>query len=221
MTKYAFNKFDEHSVRAQGINLDISLKTAVNICNKVRGLNAEKALAFLDRVLQKKEPVPFTRFTDGVGHRKGMASGRYPQKATIAISKVILSAITNAANQGFAEELKIVHINAQKAGSPLHQGRQRRRVMKRTNIEVVLKESEVKKTSSKEKKGNGDNSADKKKRVASAIKKQDKDDKATQKKVNTDTFSLSVTESREKNVLEESQSTKAKTTIKALEAPTE
>jgi hypothetical protein len=38
----------------------------------------------------------------------------------------------------------IVHICAHRAATPLHQGRQRRRAMKRTHIELVLKEMEVK-----------------------------------------------------------------------------
>ncbi|MCF7798726.1 50S ribosomal protein L22 [Candidatus Woesearchaeota archaeon] len=151
MTNYTFKNVGSDTAKAYGSNLDISVKTAINICNKVRGMNADKAIAFLARVERKEEAVPFTRFTDGVGHRPGMASGRYPLKAARAIGDVIKSALSNAANKGLAEELKLIHICAHKAATPMHQGRQRRRVMKRTHIEVVLQEVEVKEKSPKKK----------------------------------------------------------------------
>ncbi len=151
MTTYAFKNDGNDTAKAYGSNLDISVKTSINICNKIRGLDAQKAIVLLARVQNKEEAIPFTRFTDGVGHRRGMASGRYPLKASAAISDIIKSAVANAANKGLAEELEIVHICAHKAGSPMHQGRQQRRAMKRTHIEVVLKESEVKAKPAKKK----------------------------------------------------------------------
>lgn len=151
MVNYASNAIDKNTVKAYGSDLDISLKSAINICNKIRNMDVQKALAFLSRVQDKQEAVPFTRFTDGVGHKPGIAAGRYPLKAAKKIQAVIASAVANAANQGFAEELKLVHICAHKASTPMHQGRQRRRMMKRTHIEVVLKESESQKKIAKQK----------------------------------------------------------------------
>jgi len=151
-TTYAFQNFSEDMARAYGRDLDISTKAAINICAALRGKDAQTAIAYLGRVMIEKQAVPFKRFTDGVGHRKGkMASGRYPFKASKAIKKVIESAVLNAANKGLAEELKIVHICAHKAATPFHQGRQRRRAMKRTHIEVVLQEKELQKKPSKQK----------------------------------------------------------------------
>ncbi len=143
MTKatYAFENFGHDTTSAYGRSLSISTKTSINICTHIRGWRASKAIAFLDDVALGKQAVPFRRFTDGVGHRKGkMAAGRYPNKASKAIAAIIRSAISNAANKGLDEDLKIVHICAHKAATPFHQGRQRRRAMKRTHIEVVLKE---------------------------------------------------------------------------------
>lgn len=142
---YAFKDFGSDTAKAYGSNLDISTKTSVNICTMLRGMTVKRAVTKLQNVLDFKEAVPFTRFTDGVGHRKGnMAAGRYPQKASRQILDLLNSAIANAANKGLAEDLKIVHICAHKAATPLHQGRQRRRAMKKTHIEIVLKEMEVK-----------------------------------------------------------------------------
>ena len=148
--KYAFTDFDESTATAYGRNLDISIKTSINVCKAIRGMDVQKALAYLDDVALVKRAIPYTRFTDGVGHRRGnMAAGRFPVKASIAIANTIRSAVANAANKGLAEDLNIIHICAHKAATPLHQGRQRRRSMKRTHIEVALKEVEVKKNAKK------------------------------------------------------------------------
>jgi large subunit ribosomal protein L22 len=142
---YAFTNFGSDTAKAYGSNLDISIKTSVNVCNLLRGMTATKAITKLQNVIDFKEAIPFTRFNDGVGHRKGnMASGRFPQKASKAILALLNSAIANAAAKGLAEDLKIIHLCAHKAATPLHQGRQRRRAMKKTHIELVLKEMEVK-----------------------------------------------------------------------------
>jgi large subunit ribosomal protein L22 len=148
MTKinYALENVSSDMVKAYGRDLGISTKAAINICNTLRGMDAQKALRLLDNVIAKRQAIAYTRFTDGVGHRKGpMAAGRFPVKAAQAIKATIKSAIANAANQGLAEDLKIVHICAHKAATPFHQGRQRRRAMKRSHVEVALKEvAEVK-----------------------------------------------------------------------------
>ncbi len=148
-TNYAWTDFGHDTAKAYGQSLSISTKTSVNICSHIRGWRAEKAASFLDKVAAGTEAVPFRRFTDGVGHRRGnMAAGRYPVKASIAIAALIRSAISNAANKGLDEDLRIAHICAHKASTPFHQGRQRRRAMKRTHIEVVVQE--IVKSKSKE-----------------------------------------------------------------------
>lgn len=140
-TKYAYQNFNDHTVKASGRALPISTKVAVEICNRVRGMSVDKALIYLKRVTELKEAVPFKRFNDGVGHRRGpMAAGRFPVKAAQHVAAVIASAQANAQAQNFDESLKIVHICANKAAGQMHQGRQRSRQMKRTHVEVVLKE---------------------------------------------------------------------------------
>ncbi|MCA9477520.1 MAG: 50S ribosomal protein L22 [Nanoarchaeota archaeon] len=143
MTKanYAYNDLNEHTASAYGRSLHISTKVSINICNALRYKSVDKAIAYLDDVIAMKRAVPFTRFTDGVGHRRGpMAAGRYPIKAAEIIRDLIKSAASNAENKGFSEELKIVHLCAHKASTPMRQGRQRRRSAKRTHVEVVVKE---------------------------------------------------------------------------------
>ena len=149
-TRYAFRDFDHTTAKAYGDSLQISTKAAVVIAKFLRGKDANWAVTYLDDVIALKKAIPFTRFTDGVGHRRGkMASGRFPMKAAQAIQALIKSAIANAANLGLDEELVIVHINANKAASRFHQGRQRRRMMKQTHVEVVVKEKEQKEKKAK------------------------------------------------------------------------
>lgn len=144
-TNYAHKNLDNHTAKAYGKNLGISTKVAINIAKKLRGMNADKAVAYLDRVANLEQAVPYTRFTDGVGHRKGpMASGRFPVKAATEINMVLKSAIANATNLNLSEELVIENIIANKAGNRFHFGRQRRRAMKQTHIEIVLREVEGK-----------------------------------------------------------------------------
>ncbi|MFP4523033.1 MAG: 50S ribosomal protein L22 [Candidatus Nanoarchaeia archaeon] len=152
-TKYSFQKENASTAKAYGRDLPISTKAAINICKAIRGKSLEKAENILADVLSFKRPIAFTRFTDGVGHRRGaFASGRYPKKAVREILSVLMGAKTNAANIGLSEDLVLVHVCAHKASSPLHQGRQRRREMKRTHVEVILEEasnSQSKKSSTK------------------------------------------------------------------------
>ncbi|MBT3463440.1 hypothetical protein HN451_00510, partial [archaeon] len=62
------------------------------------------------------------------------------------ILKIIKSAESNALNKGLnTNDLVITHICAHKASTPYHSGRQRRRKMKRSHIEVVVKEQKVEK----------------------------------------------------------------------------
>jgi len=143
MTKvnYAYNDFNDHTASAYGRSLHISTKVSINICNALRYKSVQKAINYLNDVIALKRAIPYTRFTDGVGHRRGpMAAGRFPIKAATAIRDLIKSAASNAENKGFSEELKIIHLCAHKANTPMRQGRQRRRTAKRTHIEVVVKE---------------------------------------------------------------------------------
>lgn len=142
--RYAYNGPEEGTAKAVLRDGAISTKVAIEMCNFLRGKSTEKAKAALERVLAMKEAIPFKRFTDGVGHRKGpgMASGRYPQKASEAFLALIKIAEANAAQKGLAEELVISHLAAHKASTPFHFGRLRRRQMKRTHVEIVVKEDE-------------------------------------------------------------------------------
>lgn len=131
--------------KATGHSLGISTKYAIEICAYLRGKKTIRAKNILERVLAKKEAIPFKRFTDGVGHRSGnLTSGRYPVKASEAILGLINSAEANAVNKGLAGELIIKELRANKAASPMHGGRQSRREMKRTHVYITVAEATTK-----------------------------------------------------------------------------
>lgn len=148
--KYSYNGPEEHTARALLKDSHISTKVAIEMCNYLKGKSTTKALVLLESVLKKEHAIPFTRFTNGVGHRKGpLSSGRYPQKASQAFIDMIKLAETNASQSGLSSELQIIHLTAHKASTSWHFGRQRRRKNKSTHVEIVVKELEEKKTKKK------------------------------------------------------------------------
>jgi len=136
----------EHAAKAVGISLPISRKTSVEVCAFIRNKSLDKAKALLQAVIDKKIAVPFKRYNRDVGHKKGrIAAGRYPQKTCKEIFKLLESVEANAQFKGLnTANLVIKSIIANAASRPWHYGRQRRRKMKRTNIEIVVEERAVK-----------------------------------------------------------------------------
>jgi large subunit ribosomal protein L22 len=139
--EYSFKELKENMARANGRDLPISTKKAVEICNALRGKSVEKAKQYLERVTELKQAVPMKRFNRDTGHKAGMAAGRYPIKTAEDILMVIKSAESNAQNKGLStKDMIILHLCAHTASKPWHYGRKKRQKMKRTNLEVVLVE---------------------------------------------------------------------------------
>lgn len=100
---------------ASGRDLRISYKSAVEIMNAIRGKSVEEAKRILEDVIEMKRPIPFRRFHGKVGHKRGMAAGRYPVKAAKAILKVLESAEANAEFKGLdTSKLWVIHAAAHK-----------------------------------------------------------------------------------------------------------
>jgi large subunit ribosomal protein L22 len=132
----------EKSACAVGMNLPISLKQSVEVCNFIRGKPVEKAKALLASVIAEKQPVPYKQFNGDVGHRKGnMAAGRYPIKTCTHILQIVESAESNAQFKGLVpKDLILKQVCAQGASNTPRYGRQRGRYAKRIHIEVVVEE---------------------------------------------------------------------------------
>ena len=131
----------ENCAKAVGVALPISRKQSIMICKFVRNKSVQLAKKHLAEVIEKKRAVPFTRFNDDMGHKAGMASGRYPIKACQHILALLESAESNAQFKGLSTaDLIITHISAQKGPDTWRYGRHIRRQAKRTHIEIILEE---------------------------------------------------------------------------------
>ena len=142
MAQYNYStKMEGEYAQAVGRDLSISTKHSVEVCRFIRGRNVQNAKKLLEEVIGMKRAVPYKRFNRDLGHKKGMAAGRFPVSTCKEILKILESAESNAQFKGFnTSRLRITHVNAQKASRPMHAGRHRGREMKRTHIEIVLKE---------------------------------------------------------------------------------
>ncbi|HLC71237.1 MAG TPA: 50S ribosomal protein L22 [Candidatus Nanoarchaeia archaeon] len=148
MTKPTEHK-PEHSAHASMRNLPISWKHGIEISNTLRYRSTAYAKKFLEDVVALRRPVSFTRFTLDVGHKPGMASGRYPQKAAQEFLKLIKSVEANAQVKGLnTASLKITKLitnrapKAPSAGRKKHDGKQ-------THLEIEVQEGTVKKAAEK------------------------------------------------------------------------
>ncbi|MBT7903541.1 50S ribosomal protein L22 [Candidatus Woesearchaeota archaeon] len=151
--KYAFQGYNEELMaRAVGRDISASHKVSIEICNFLRHKNLQKAKQILARVIEKKQAVPYKRFTNGPGHKPGkMASGRYPIKVAGLLLKLLENVEINAQNKGLSTgQLSIIHFCSHQASKPMRGGRKGRVAMKRAHVEVVVQEKvEQKKSRSK------------------------------------------------------------------------
>jgi len=141
----------EHFAIAKSMNLPVSTKHCIEISRNLRYKNTKSAKDFLEDVIVLKKPVVFRKFTRDMGHKAGISSGRYPQKAAAEFLRLIKSVEANAQFKGLnTSNLKITKILANKASVPATGGRHRRDT-KRTNIEIEVKERTVGKKDEKKK----------------------------------------------------------------------
>ena len=138
--------------KAVGVSLPISMKHSREICEFVKHKNVQKVKVMLDKVQETELAIPFTRFNKNIGHKPGMAAGRYPVKAAAEIKKVVENVEANAQFKGLnVNSLVIVHACAKLAPRPFRFGRQRGRKMRRAHVEIIVRESEPKKGSKEDK----------------------------------------------------------------------
>ena len=150
MKGYTFKAYNqEHMARAIGMALPISFKQSVEICRFIGNRNVNDAKKMLQNVVEKKSAIPFKRYNWDLGHKKKVGPARYPEKASVEFIKLIENVEANAQFRGLnTSNLMIAHVSAHKAGKTWHFGRQSRRRMKRTNVEIIVEEK-AKKTEEK------------------------------------------------------------------------
>lgn len=127
--------------RAVGRDLPISAKHSQEVCNFIRGKNLHDAQKMLEEVVAVKRPVPYTKHLWDLGHKPGMANGRYPVKTSREILRLLKSVEVNAQFKGMnTSQLHITHIASHVASRPAHSGRHRGQRMKRAHVEIIVRE---------------------------------------------------------------------------------
>ncbi|MEK6943146.1 MAG: 50S ribosomal protein L22 [Nanoarchaeota archaeon] len=151
MTSYSFKDYKpENMSRAYGALLPISFKQSVEICAHIKNRKIAAVKKILEGAMAEKVAIPFNRYNWDLGHKPGIGPGRYPAKASKFILQIVEAAEANAQFKGLnTSNLVVVHATSNKGGRSMHFGRKSRRVMKRTNIEIVLEETKEKKEEKK------------------------------------------------------------------------
>ena len=152
MKGYTFKNYNkEHMARTIGVALPISFKQSVEICRFIKDKNVAEAKKTLENVVAQKMAVPFKRYNFDLSHKRKIGPGRYPEKASKEISRLLDDVESNAQFKGLnTSNLVIAHISAHLAGKAWHYGRKSRRRMKRTNIEICVEEKTKKQEEKKE-----------------------------------------------------------------------
>lgn len=125
-------------------NIEISTKKSVEIANFIRYKNVEDAKKILQRVIDKKQPIPYKRHNKDTPHKPGMMAGRYPIKTCKFILSLLNNLTSNAQNKGLSSNLFISEIIVNQGNKQVHYGRHLRRKMKRTHLKITAKEIHTK-----------------------------------------------------------------------------
>ncbi|KAG7192291.1 60S ribosomal protein L17 [Scheffersomyces spartinae] len=122
MVRYAATSSNPaKSASARGSYLRVSFKNTRETAQAVSGWNVQKALVYLDQVLDHKRAIPFRRFAHSIGRTAqgkefGVTKARWPAKSVNFIKDLLQNAQANAEAKGLdAEKLKISHIQVNQA----------------------------------------------------------------------------------------------------------
>lgn len=146
---YSISPDTERSSKAMGMELRISPKHALELCNAIRGMRVEEARTYLEDVVALKRAVPFRHHKRKVGHRRGLIgwdAGRYPQKAAGEMIAILQNAAANAEYKGLDPgDMRISHVATKKGRvlrgwMPRAMGRATPKNTETVTIEMVLSE---------------------------------------------------------------------------------
>ena len=125
-----------------GRALPVSTKYSIEVSSMIRGREVSTARKMLQEVMVLRRPVPHKRFKRDIPHKRKVGTGSYPIKVATEVVKLLDAVEANAQFKGLnTAHLIIAQIIVNKAGNQWHYGRQRRRQMKRTHIEIVVQEA--------------------------------------------------------------------------------
>jgi large subunit ribosomal protein L22 len=149
--RYAFQSYDPlQHIKASGREVDVSPKTAREVCKAIKGMFLRDAKNYLEAVKEKEAAVPFKRFKRGGAHRSeinGFHAGGYPIKAASKVLDVLNNLEANAEFKGRdLDRMKIIHASAARgriirAYTPRAQGRSSPSFNTLVHIELVATEA--------------------------------------------------------------------------------
>ena len=123
MTKYSYKPRSEEScAKASQPNLRVHYKQMSEVGRAVKGLTVKRATAYLKRVLEHQDVIPYMRHKGGKGrhaqakqHKTG-GSG-FPSKASTHMLKLLKNIEASASGKGLAapEELVLKHVQVNRA----------------------------------------------------------------------------------------------------------
>jgi len=140
--KYGYQGNDENTARAQLYNVDVSWKQLTAVCHAIKGMDAEVATVYLEKVKNMEMAVRFVKHSKRMGHRRelGGAKGRYPQKAAGYVLQVLKNAVANAGSKGILSPVVVHASSTYQSKYPRMQskGRRGRGDYETSRIEIVV-----------------------------------------------------------------------------------
>lgn len=122
----------------------------------IKGMNAKKAITYLEQVIAHKRAVPFFRYNEGVahheqGHEFGCPQARWPEKSCKLYIKLLKNALSSAPQKPEinADNLVVAHVQCNRARMyryrRIHQahGRVKCYASPPTNVQIVLAEPQA------------------------------------------------------------------------------
>jgi len=152
---YSLKLRDESKIaKAMLWDIRVHPKIVRELCSILKGMSVKEAKEYLERVIEKKEAVPFRRSYGKQAHRRGLADkwgwpiGRYPVKAAEYLLKLLNNVENNAEVKGLdIDKLRIIHIASHKGLTmkrwmPRAFGRATPKFRVTSHVEVIVSEVE-------------------------------------------------------------------------------
>jgi len=132
-----------------GLNLGISPKDSISVCNMIRGRSIDTALKMLDEVTHFKRVIKMNNREVPHKHGKGVMAGRYPMNVVGEFIKLVKQLRANAIYHELELEKCRISCKADQATKPYKRGGAR---FKRTHLMIRLdKKKEDKKNENQNK----------------------------------------------------------------------
>ena len=153
---YSLKLRDESRIaKAMLWDVPIHPKITREVAEALKGMRVDEAKRFLERVIERREAVPFRRAHGKQAHRRGLADkwgwpvGRYPVKAAKYFLRLLNNVENNAENKGLdPEKLRIIYVASHKGITfkrwmPRAWGRATPKNRVHSHLEVIVMEEEV------------------------------------------------------------------------------